>query len=296
MSACLVFGQTGQVAQGIAKLARHYTMLDVTQLGRTQADLTRPETVAAQILSRKPAIVINAAAYTKVDLAESDEAAARLVNASSPALMAEACQKVGAALIHISTDYVFDGTGAKPYAEDDPVAPQGAYGRTKLQGEQAIRAALDHHLILRTAWVFSDTGQNFVRTMVKLNRDVIRVVDDQTGNPTPADFIAATCLEMATMIAQRSQGPWGTYHYTGQPATTWFGFAQAIFAEAEKLGKKAPTLEPITTDQYPTPARRPAWSVLDTGKIHRDWGITPPDWRDVLPVIVKSLLEQDSPS
>jgi dTDP-4-dehydrorhamnose reductase len=293
MTGCLVFGQSGQVAQSIAKLTGPYKALGIVQLGRGHVDLTEPGKVAREIIQRKPDIVINAAAYTKVDQAESDETTAKLVNASAPALMAEACKTIGAPLIHISTDYVFAGDGTKPYMEDDPVAPQGAYGRTKELGERAIRQALDRHIILRTAWVFSDTGQNFVRTMLKLNRDLIRVVDDQRGNPTPADFIAAACLQIAARIKSGQEGPWGTYHYTGQPDTTWFGFAQAIFAEAEKLGKTAPKLEPITTDQYPTPAKRPAWSVLDTAKILRDWGIEAPDWRLVLPSIVKSLMEQE---
>ena len=290
---CLVFGQTGQVAQSIAASADRHKALTILQLGREQADLTQPEQIARQIVAHKPAIVINAAAYTKVDQAESDEATAMLVNAGSPGAMAEACDKVGAALIHISTDYVFAGDGAKPYREDDPVAPQGAYGRSKEQGERAVRAALERHIILRTAWVFSATGQNFVRTMLRLNRETIRVVDDQTGNPTPADTIADACLTMASRIADHRHGAWGTFHFCGQPSVTWYGFAKAVFAEAEKLGKTAPKLEPITTDQYPTPAKRPAWSVLDAGKIEANWGIAAPDWRKALPEIVRSLMEQE---
>ena len=292
MSLCLVFGQSGQVAQSIAKLAPNHKNLRIVQIGRDQADFINPQSVADHILSNRPLVVINAVAYTKVDQAESDETNAVLVNATTPHLIALACQQVGAALIHISTDYVFAGDAQTPYLEDAPVAPTGAYGRTKAQGEQAVRTALSRHVILRTAWVFSSTGQNFVKTMLRLNRDLIRVVDDQRGNPTPADAIADAALSMAARIVGGTPGPWGTFHFSGTPDTTWFGFAQAIFAEAEKLGRTAPKLEPITTDQYPTPARRPAWSVLDNGKIKRDWNISAPDWRQALPGIVRTIIKQ----
>jgi len=292
MSLCLVFGKTGQVAQGITELTSQYPSLEIVQVGRERVNFTHPETVAEEVIRVRPAVVINAVAYTKVDQAESDEPNALLVNASSPALMAEACGQVGSALIHLSTDYVFAGDASQPYCEGDMIAPTGAYGRTKAQGEQAVQSALKRHLILRTAWVFSAVGQNFVKTMLKLNRDLVRVVNDQIGNPTPAPAIAAATLEMAARIVQGSEGPWGIYHFSGQPATTWFGFAQAIFAEAERLGRPSPTLEPITTDQYPLPARRPAWSVLNNEKIIQDWGIHPPDWRQSLPAIVHSLIEQ----
>lgn len=292
MSLCLVFGQSGQVAHSIAELAAHYKTLRIIQIGRDQADFTNPQSVAEHVLHHRPLVVINAVAYTKVDQAETDEANAVLVNATTPHLIALACQQVGAALIHISTDYVFAGDAQTPYLEDAPVAPTGAYGRTKAQGEQAVRTTLSRHIILRTAWVFSATGQNFVKTMLRLNRDLIRVVDDQRGNPTPADAIAAATLTMAARIVADNPGPWGTFHFSGTPDTTWFGFAQAIFAEAEKLGRTVPKLEPITTDQYPTPARRPAWSVLNNGKISQDWNIQAPDWRQALPGIVHTLIKQ----
>ena len=291
---CLVFGKTGQVAHGIGRLGSRYDRLDITQLGRDQADFTDPQAVAAQVLKHKPAVVINAVAYTKVDQAETDDHTAMLVNAHAPGLMAEACESVGAALIHLSTDYVFPGDGDRPYVETDPIGPTGAYGRSKSVGELAVKAALRRHVILRTSWVFSDVGQNFVKTMLRLNRDLIRVVDDQTGNPTPAPAIAQACLEMATAICAGKDDGWGLYHFSGQPSVTWFGLAQAIFAQAEKLGRPAPTLEPITTDQYPLPARRPAWSVLNTDKILKEWGIEAPDWRHWLPEIVASLMEQGS--
>ena len=292
MSRCLVFGHSGQVAQAIAQLSVNFPKLEIFQLGRDRADFTHPDVVAQQVLSHRPNVVINAVAYTKVDQAESDEANALLVNATSPGKIAAACAEVGAALIHISTDYVFAGDANTPYGEDAPIAPNGAYGRTKAAGEQAVRDALPRHVILRTAWVFSATGQNFVKTMLRLNRDLIRVVDDQRGNPTPALAIAQTVLTMADRIAGGANGPFGTYHFTGSPDVTWFGFAQAIFAEAAKLGKTAPVLEPITSDQYPTPAKRPAWSVLDTSKIAQDWNIAAPDWRKALPGIVETLLAQ----
>lgn len=294
LNTCLVFGRTGQVGQSIAKAATNRP-LTLTQLGREEADLTRPQCIADIITQTRPRVVINASAYTKVDNAETDEATAHVVNALAPAAMAQACHTIGASLIHFSTDYVFPGTSTHPYGEQDATGPTGAYGRTKEEGERLIRQTLERHIILRTSWVFSATGQNFVKTMLNLKRDLIRVVDDQTGNPTPADAIAQTALLMAEqIITGRCDGrcdTWGTFHYCGTPPTTWFKFAQAIFAEAARYGHPQPRLEPIATADYPTPAKRPPWSVLNADKIQRVWNISPPDWRSALQDVVAQLLE-----
>lgn len=303
MNTCLVFGRTGQVGQSIAKLALAKPAiakvaaghpLRLIQLGRAEADLTQPQRLADIIAEIHPRVVINASAYTKVDAAESDEATAHAVNALAPAAMAQACHAIGAALIHFSTDYVFPGSSAQPYREDDSIGPTGAYGRTKAAGEQLVRQTLERHIILRTSWVFSATGQNFVKTMLNLNRDLIRVVNDQTGNPTPADAIAQTALSMAEQIVRGRSDGWGTFHFCGTPPTTWFNFAQAIFTEAARYGHPQPRLEPILTREYPTPAKRPQWSVLNTDKIQRVWTIAPPDWRPALKDVAAQLLAQNS--
>lgn len=296
MNICLVFGRSGQVGDAIANLAPTMPGLKIIQLDSNEADLTQPERISGIIKAASPRVVINAAAHTKVDLAESDEAVAHAINAVAPAAMAAACHNNGAVLIHFSTDYVFPGTGTAPYGEDDPTGPTGAYGRTKEAGERLIRQTLDRHVILRTSWVFSAHGRNFVKTMLKLDRDAIRVVDDQTGNPTPADAVARAALAIAQEIVAHGindrgrEDGWGTFHLAGAPHTTWFAFAQAIFNEAARFGHRPPKLEPIPTALYPTPARRPSWSVLDTAKIARVWGIAAPDWRSALGPVIERIL------
>ncbi|MEM6596368.1 MAG: dTDP-4-dehydrorhamnose reductase, partial [Pseudomonadota bacterium] len=220
----LVFGQTGQVATELRRQG------DVVALGRDAADLREPEACAAQIHARRPHAVINAAAWTAVDAAEEAEAEAHLVNAEAPGAMARACAEIGCPFLHLSTDYVFDGTGTRPWQESDPTSPQNAYGLTKLAGEIAVREAGEHHVILRTAWVFSAHGANFVKSMLRLadNHDEVRVVADQFGGPTPADSIAAALLQIAAAMQDGRVG--GTYHFAGQPSVSWAAFARAIFA------------------------------------------------------------------
>jgi len=230
-------------------------------------------------------VVINAAAYTAVDRAEEEEALALAINAAAPGAMAGACAHLDVPFLHVSTDYVFDGTGQRPWQETDPVAPQNAYGRTKLAGEEAVRASGARHILLRTAWVFSAHGANFVKTMLRLSetREALNVVEDQIGGPTPAADIAATLLSLADPMRDGAKG--GTYHYAGEPHTSWAGFAREIFQQA---GRDV-TVTGIPSSDYPTPARRPLNSRLDCAKLATDFGITAPDWQDGLSRVLKEL-------
>ena len=251
----LIFGSTGQVATELRAVAP-----EAVFLGRDQADLTNPAACAAAVLVHKPRAVINAAAYTAVDKAESDEATALLVNGEAPAAMARACAELGVPFVHISTDYVFDGAGEAPFTPDHPTAPLGAYGRTKLAGEQGIMAAGGTYAILRTSWVFSAHGNNFVKTMLRLSetRDALNVVADQIGGPTPARAIAAACLTIAAAL-QKDPAKSGVYHVSGAPDISWAGFARETFAQAGR----AVTVNEIPTSAYPTPAKRPANSRME---------------------------------
>ena len=275
----LVFGRTGQVASELQRQAA------VTALGRDRADLSDPQGCAAIIADLDPDLVINAAAYTAVDRAESDEAAAQVINAASPGAMAGACKRLDIPFLHISTDYVFDGSGTRPWRETDPAQPQNAYGRTKLAGEEAIRASGARHIILRTSWVFSAHGANFVKTMLRLSdtRDALGVVEDQIGGPTPAADIAATLLALADPMRDGATG--GTYHYAGDPQTSWAGFARAIFAVA---GRDV-TVTGIPSTDYPTPAARPLNSRLDCAKLASDFGIMPADWQAGLRAVIEEV-------
>jgi len=268
----VVIGRSGQLAQELARLAPGARFL-----GRDEADLDRPETLAPLIRTLAPAAVINAAAWTAVDAAETDEAAAHRVNAAAPAAMARACAELDIPLVQVSTDYVFDGAGERPFAPGDPTAPLGAYGRTKLAGEVGVRAAGGRHAILRTSWVFSAQGTNFLRTMLRLGagREVLRVVDDQIGGPTPADDLARACLAIATALRERP-GLSGTWHFSGGPDVSWAGFARAIM-DAAGLACR---IEGIPSADYPTPARRPANSRLDCTATRDEFGLDRPDWRD----------------
>ncbi|MEM8647596.1 MAG: dTDP-4-dehydrorhamnose reductase [Pseudomonadota bacterium] len=275
----LVFGKTGQVATELQRQA------EVTALGRDQTDLSDPQACAAAIADLKPSVVINAAAYTAVDKAEDEEPLARVINAEAPGVMAQACAMQNIPFLHISTDYVLDGSGTHAWAETDPVSPQNAYGRTKLAGEDAVRASGANHIILRTAWVFSAHGANFVKTMLRLSetREALNVVEDQIGGPTPAADIAATLLTLADALRAGAKG--GTYHYAGTPHTSWAGFAQEIFAQA---GKDL-AVTGIPSSDYPTPAARPLNSRLGCAKLASDFGITAPDWKAGLAAVLKDL-------
>jgi dTDP-4-dehydrorhamnose reductase len=277
----LVFGKTGQVARELQRL-----LPDASFLGRDAADLTDPAACAAAIAGAEADVVINAAAYTAVDRAESDAETARLVNADAPAAMAEACADRGLPLLHVSTDYVFDGSGDTPRAPDAPTAPLGVYGATKLAGEEGVRAAGGPHAILRTSWVFSAHGANFVKTMLRLGaeRDALTIVADQIGGPTLAADIAAALVTMAKgLIAD--PGLSGTYHLSGAPDVSWADFAREIFAQA----CLDCAVTDIPTSAYPTPAQRPLNSRLDCATLKSAFGIDQPDWREGLAHVLAEL-------
>lgn len=276
----LVFGRTGQVAQ---ELAGHE---GVTCLDRSGANLEQPETCAAVIRSAAPQAVINAAAYTAVDRAEEEEALATVINADAPAAMARECAMLGIPFVSISTDYVFDGSGETPWKPTDPTGPLGAYGRSKLAGEQGIAQAGGTFGILRTSWVVSAHGNNFVKTMRRLGveRDQLSIVADQIGGPSPARDIAVACLSMARHLAEDA-GKAGIYHFSGAPDVSWAGFARAIFGELETDCD----VTDIPSSQYPTPARRPLNSRLDCSSLETTFGITRPDWRQGLRDILRDL-------
>ena len=253
------------------------------------ADFDAPGSLAALVARVAPDVVVNAAAYTAVDRAETDADVAFRVNAEAPAAIATACAASGALLLHYSTDYVFDGGAVRPYREDDPTSPLGVYGASKLAGEQAIRASGARHAILRTAWVYAAHGKNFLLTMLRLagERDELRVVADQVGAPTPASWIADAT---AAMLRQGIEDG-GTWHVVADGETSWHGFASAIMREAVAAGllARAPSVLPIGTADYPTPARRPAYSVLDTARLQRDFGLRPPGWETGLRATLREL-------
>lgn len=276
----LVFGKTGQVARELQRLAS-----DATFLGREDADLLNPAACAAAIAAHDADAIINAAAWTAVDKAETEEAAATTVNGEAPAAMAKAAAAKGIPFLHLSTDYVFDGTGSQPFAPDHPTAPLNAYGRSKLAGEQGIRAAGGPHLILRTSWVVSAHGTNFVKTMLRLGREreSLNVVADQIGGPTPATAIASALLTAARAMAEGTPG--GTHHFSGAPDTSWADFARAIMAEASLPCR----IHDIPTAEYPTPAQRPLNSRLDCRAFTDAFGIPRPDWRAGVVAILQEL-------
>lgn len=282
----LVTGAGGQVGRELRRAAP-----DAVALARADLDITNLGAVRAALGQHAPDVVINAAAYTAVDRAEAEPEAAFAVNRDGPAHLAAACAEAGIPLLHLSTDYVFDGTKGAPYRPEDAPSPLGVYGRSKWEGEEAIRERLPRHVILRTSWVFSAHGHNFVRTMLRLarERETLRVVTDQRGQPTAAADIAQACVQMAGRMAEGAR--WGTYHFAGTPATTWHGFAEAIVEEARRyVPLVAQRVEAITTAEYPTPARRPADSRLDVSATEAVWGIAPPPWRPALRRVVAELL------
>ena len=292
MRPVLVTGGSGQVGTALQRLASPGFALVAPS--RAELDLADPQAIAAMVAARPWAAVINAAAYTAVDKAESDVVAAWQANALAPAAFAAATKAAGIPLLHVSTDYVFDGSKAAAYREDDPVGPGGVYGASKEAGEQGVRTANPHHIILRTAWVVSPHGANFVKTMLRLGADrpELRVVADQHGCPTSAEDIAKTLLVLLRAAAGHAPH-WGTYHFVNSGAATWHALAEAVFAQAATHGRPVPRVVPITTAEYPTPARRPANSRLATARIERDFGIIPRPWREAIDGIVDQLLLKD---
>jgi dTDP-4-dehydrorhamnose reductase len=287
----LVLGAGGQVGRELCRFAWP-AGCELAAFGRDGVDITQREAVFAAVAGECPDIVINAAAYTAVDRAESERGAAWAGNCTGPAILAAACRDRAIPFIHISTDYVFDGSKTGPYREDDPVKPLGVYGESKEAGERAVREVLPRHVILRTAWVYSVHGNNFVKTMLRLagDRPVLRVVADQIGSPTSAADIAAA---IGAIVQRLDSGDtsWGTFHFAGAGAVTWHGFAEAIFEMASPWRGPPPRVEAITTADYPTPARRPANSVLDCRRIGEAFGIEPRPWREALAEVIRELYE-----
>ena len=277
----LVTGHNGQVARELQM--RLSDSAEVIALGRDRLDLGKPDAIREQVRALAPDLIINAAAHTAVDLAETEPEAAFAINATAPGVLAEEAAALGIPLIHYSTDYVFDGEKPGAYTEDDTPNPLGVYGRSKLAGERAIQAVGGESLILRTSWVYSLHGRNFLLTMRRLlqERDELRVVSDQIGAPTWAGNIAQATAQLVRQW-QAGTRAWGVYHLTAQGETSWFGFAGAIADHLRADGKACARLLPIPSCEYPTPARRPLNSRLDCSKLARDWGVRLPDWRDGL--------------
>ena len=290
----LLLGANGQLGQELRRaLAPLGTIVATTRSGARPdgsacevADFDQPASLAALLDRVRPTVVVNAAAYTAVDRAEDDREAAFRANAEAPGVLAHWCAQAGVPLVHYSTDYVFDGQGTRPYREDDATAPLGVYGASKLAGEQAIRAAGGRHLIFRTAWVYASHSANFLRTMLRVGaeRDVLRVVADQIGTPTPAALIA----DVTAQALQHDGALSGTWHLTAKGETSWHGFAEAIFADAVATGvlPRAPIVEAISTAEYPTPAKRPAYSHLDVAKLEQDFYVSLPSWQEGLKRVI----------
>ncbi len=279
----LIVGAHGQVG---AELMARAGSRSIVGFGHSDLDITHADAVSAAVRQIRPRLLINAAAYTAVDRAEGEPALAYAVNRDGPANLAAACGAARIPLFHLSTDYVFDGRKPGPYVESDAPLPTGIYGASKLAGEEAIRARLHAYLILRVSWVFGAHGNNFVRTMLRLTamRPELRVVADQHGAPTYAGALADQLLALADRHGAGEALPWGTYHYCGGPATNWHDFAQVIFQEAAAVGllPRPPTLQAISTADYPTPARRPANSRLDATQAQERLRLAPHQWRDGL--------------
>lgn len=289
----LLTGAGGQVGSEIlVRAARHGH--EVKGLLRIDLDITDAEAVKRAVYEADPTLIVNAAAYTAVDKAEEEKTAAYAINRDGPANLAAAARAHGIPLIHISTDYVFDGSKPGAYLESDPVSPLGVYGASKELGEVMVRKTHAEHVILRTSWVYAAHGNNFVKTMLRLGkeRDQLRVVADQFGAPTAAGDIAEAILTIATRIRDGKHDGWGTYHYTAEGRTSWHGFAEAIFEHAEKVWGRRPAVEAIPASDYPTPAKRPENSVLDCSKILAAFAVPRRPWQEGLDEVLVSLLDE----
>ncbi len=282
-------GQLGTEACGYAAARGH----EVVPLDLPEMDISRAEDAESAVGDSDPTLVVNTAAYTDVDRAESEPAKAFAVNRDGPGHLAAACARRGIPLIHVSTDYVFDGNRRSPYRESDPVCPLGVYGLSKAEGEREVRKHLEQHIILRTAWLYGAAGRNFVKTMLRLGkeREILRVVCDQYGSPTSAPALAEAILSISDFISRGENIRWGTYHCagTGEPIT-WHGFAEAVFELAGgRANLRVRQVVPIPTSEYPTPARRPAYSTLDCSRITESFGIVLPPWKESLDKVVGEL-------
>ncbi len=286
----LLFGGNGQLGQEITREAANHG-IPIAALSRAQADIAEAEQVSEALRLHRPGIVVNAAAYTNVDQAEDEYDLAMRANAHGPTVVAAACKAAELPFIHISTDYVFDGSKTEPYIETDPIAPIGAYGRSKAAGEDMVRAATPMHVILRTAWVYGEFGKNFLKTILRLasERDELRVVADQRGNPTSTREIARTVLSLAPRLKNKA-GPWGTYHFAGGGITTWYGFAEWIVRVQARHTQREPRIVPISSKDYPTRAKRPANSALNCDLFARVFGMNAAPWRQESERVIDSLL------
>jgi dTDP-4-dehydrorhamnose reductase len=288
----LVVGRVGQLGSALAEvLPGRY---DTKFLDQPDIDLAVPSTLREIVLSLRPAIVINAAAYTAVDRAESEAVLVHAINADAPGVMASACNEINAVLIHYSTDFVFDGASVVPYTENAPTGPASVYGQSKLAGEEAIAAATDRHVILRTAWLYSSVGHNFLKTMLRLAEDgsEIRVVSDQVGSPTYAWDLALVTQAVVDALSRGSEDIFGLYHAANAGVTSWHGFATKIF---ELLGWKDVLVRAISTEEYPTPAPRPRFSALSCELLSQTFGITLPDWQDGVVRCLQRLQDENGP-
>ncbi len=292
----LIAGWQGQVARGLVEAAPACPDVKACAVGRAALDICEARSIERALAQIDPTIVINSAAYTAVDKAESEVERAFALNRDGAKLLAEAAARRKIPIIHISSDYVYDGRKSAPYVEDDPPAPATVFGRSKLEGEAAVRQANPKHVILRTAWVFSPTGRNFVKTMLAqaAERKSVRVVDDQHGSPTYAPHLVAAILELARQLSGKKadEGPWGVYHAAGSGTTTWAGFAEEVFRRSATLGGPSATVEPIRSADYPTPAARPANSQLDCSKLERTFGVRLPAWQEGVAACVERLVNQ----
>ncbi|KAB2672366.1 dTDP-4-dehydrorhamnose reductase [Ochrobactrum sp. LMG 5442] len=288
-----VTGREGQVVQSLLEKASQRADLEVIALGRPELDLAEPETVRSAIEAIKPDVVVSAAAYTAVDLAEDEQELAFAVNAAGAGAVAQAAKNCGVPVIHLSTDYVFAGDADKPYVETDATGPRSVYGSSKLEGERLVAQTNPQHIILRTAWVYSPFGKNFVKTMLKLaeTRDALSVVADQWGNPTSALDIADAIIRVADHLAAAPEfSAYGVYHLAGTGDTNWSGFARAIFGESARLGGPAATVTDIATADYPTKAVRPANSRLSTAKFQQAFNWLAPHWQSSLRDVASRLV------
>jgi dTDP-4-dehydrorhamnose reductase len=286
-----VIGKRGQLARCLAETAP--AGVELVCFGRDEFDLADPSADRSTLASHRPELVINAAAFTAVDAAETDRDAAFALNAHGPARLAEFCSQREIGLIHISTDYVFDGNQTRPYAETDSTAPLNVYGESKRRGEIAVAEVLARHIIIRTSWLYSAFGSNFVKTMLRLagQRDSLRIVSDQIGRPTSATQLANVIWDIAGQLRAHWGTPplWGTYHYADSAEMSWVDFAAAIFAMPEAELRRAPQIERIASSDYPTPAKRPPYSVLDTTKIESTFGTRPAFWGESLRAVLSRL-------
>lgn len=286
----LITGCNGQVGYYLTEQLKNKLDVKLLALDRNSLDITDEAAVKAIVRDFKPSVIINAAAHTAVDKAEEEIDLSYAINRDGPKYLAEAAQKLDALIVHISTDYVFSGDKIGEYHEDDVTGPLSIYGESKLAGEKAIQVACSKYIILRTAWVFGGHGNDFVKTMLRLaaDRDELSIIGDQFGGPTYAGDVAAALIEIATQVHKNNSIRYGIYHFSGFPYVSWFGFAQAIFHEAKELNilNKIPKVSNITTEQYPTAAKRPANSKLATGKISEYFGIKASDWQEKLANIV----------